>query len=286
VHLGQAHDVGVEAQPVLVRDGRGAGHDARCGDVLVYAGPGRDHDVVADVDVADEPCLAADDDAPAEAGAARDAHLGHDDRILADDDVVGDLDEVIDLGPALDPGPAQGAPVDRGVGLDLDVVVDLDDPHLGDLAVLDAGIGEAEPVASHDDARMEDYAVSDEAAAIDRHVRVQDAVLAHGGALPEIDPGIEHGAPSDPGAPAHERPGVNRCPLCHGGPGVDEGIGAHPLEVPFFGVEERKQTGKGRVGVLHDDEVLPRPLDGGRHQDRRGGRRGDLLAVLRVGEER
>ena len=286
VHLRQSHDVGIEPQPLLMGNGRGTGHDARCGDVLVDAGPSRDHDVVADIDVPDEPCLAADDNALAEAGAARNAHLGHDDRVLTDDGVVGDLNEIVDLGPPLDPGLSQGAAVDRGVRLDLHVVVDLDDAHLGNFEVLGTGVGEPEPVASHDDARVEDHAAADEAAAVDRHVGIQDGILAHGGAGSEVDTGVQHGAPPDPGAPAHKCAGVNRCPLCHDGIGFNKGIGTDPLEVPLFGVEERKQPGERPVGVLHDDEVFPCPFDGGRHQDRRRGRRNDLLAVLRVGEKR
>ena len=94
-----------------------------------------DHGLRADVQVAGEAGLSADDHVVTQSCAAGDAHLGGDQAVFANHDIVGDLDEVVDFGSFTNAGFAKARAVDRGVGANFHIVLDDGPANLRDFFV-------------------------------------------------------------------------------------------------------------------------------------------------------
>src|SRR5690606_6646019 len=114
----QREDAGVEAGPA-----NGAGDQAH----------GRNRDVVADFEMAEDARAAADPAATPDARAAGDADAAGDCAALAQLHVVRDLDEVVELAAVADDRVVERAAIDGAVRADLDIVADHDAAELGNL---------------------------------------------------------------------------------------------------------------------------------------------------------
>ena len=111
--------------------------------------------------------------------------------------VVSDLHQVVDLGAVPDARAVGGGAVDGGVGADLDVVADHHVAHLRHLVIAAAVEREAEAVAADHHPRMHDAALADLALVAQDHMREEEGVVAHRGALAHVAPRHQHHAGSD-----------------------------------------------------------------------------------------
>jgi len=241
--------------------------------------------MVTDADMAHNARLAADDDAPADAGAPRDAYLCHDYRVLAHYYIMGDLHEIVYFDAFLNPGPAQSRPVDGGIGADLHVVVDLDDADLEYLTVFLPGDGKSEPVAADHDPGMEDDAPAYKAALIDRDVGIKYRIRAYGCIVPDHDTGMENGPGVYSGPGAYIDLGVDRRFRIHFRAGGDKCLGMNPRRRQWASVEQLQGQTEGRIGIGNDEEVFPGAFETCPHQYRPGAGSENLLLVFRVGQK-
>src|SRR5947209_7959604 len=138
--------------------------------------------------------LSGHDDVVSELGRAGDAGLRYQQAMLAEAYVVADLHEVVDLRPLADHRLAEGRAVDRRAGTDLDVVFDPHDADLGDLVMTAAVRCEAVAVGADHGTAVDDAAVADLRAVVDRDLRIDDAVAADRGAGLDRDVRIDHRA--------------------------------------------------------------------------------------------
>src|SRR5262245_45727574 len=214
-HLRKSGLGGPDPMVLENRPGIGAGDFCAGGNVGNHAGLCADDDAVADRDVIANPHLSTQDDAPPDAARSRDAGLGRDHGVLADLDVVGHHDEVVDLHAAPNDGGTQGATIDGGVGADLDVVFDDHGPHLRNLTMGRAVPSVAEAVRAQHDAGMDDHATADPHAVAHHDSRVDDRVLADLGSGAHRDEGMhvhtraDHGPRPDHGERADRRRGMD-----------------------------------------------------------------------------
>src|SRR5581483_12332699 len=125
-----------------------------------------------------EPGLSRGDDVIAELGRSRDADLRNDDAVLSDAHVVSDLHEVIDLRSLSDHRFAERSAIDARVRADLDVVFDAHDADLRNLAMTAAHLDESEAIGADDHAAMQDASLADSGAVVNRHVRINERVVA------------------------------------------------------------------------------------------------------------
>ena len=176
-----------------------------------------DHGVVVNGEMAGNAHLPGQQHVLLQNGAARQTGLRADDVVLAHHAGVADLHQAVDLRAALHARFAHGGAVHRGERLDLDVVLDHRHAGLHDLEVRAvARFGEAEAVAAHHDAVLQDHAVADAAefahhgvrvgaeivadlrAFVDHHVRMQHGVAADGDVFADHGEGADGGAFADP----------------------------------------------------------------------------------------
>ena len=145
---------------------------------LPYAALRADHCPVVNLDVADDPCLAANDNAGAYSDTPGDSDLRDDDGMFADHHVVRDLHEVINLDALLNPGAAKTRAVDRGIGANLDVIIDLHDANLRHLLVPGRGHFESKTIRADNGATVNDDAIADFASLANRDVWVNETPCA------------------------------------------------------------------------------------------------------------
>ena len=119
------------------------------------------------------------------------------DAVAADDHVVPDLHEVVDLGAFADPGAPEARAVDGGARADLHVVVDLHDAGLPHLAMASLFKLVAEAIRADDDAGVQDDALAEAAAEVDRGVGEELRVPADADLRPDVAPGADLDAIGD-----------------------------------------------------------------------------------------
>ncbi len=179
-------------------------------DVVHHAGLGGDRDAVADLQVAGQSDLPAENHVVAQLGAPGDADLRDDDAMLTHGHVVRDLDEVIYLGAFADDGRPERAAINRHIRAQLHVVADDHAADLGHLAV-DAVIEHvAEAIRADDRAGVDAHPVADLGVGIERDVGEEVDVLAEQAVGADRVEALQHRARAQS---APSRPGCNtaRC---------------------------------------------------------------------------
>src|SRR5258705_104904 len=152
--------------------------------------------------MAEDACRAADRAVPADTRAARNGGTPGHRRMGADAHVMADLDLVVQLDAVLDHRVVERAAVDRRVGSDLDIVAYKGTTRLRDLDPASRIARHAETVGADHHAGMNQCALADNAAGIDRDRGPQAAVLADLRVLADRAIGIDHGALAKPRSPA------------------------------------------------------------------------------------
>src|SRR5206468_6658262 len=160
------------------RVGRNVGDHSR-----LYEQPGAtpDREVIRDAR------LSRDDHVVLHLAAPRNTGLRHDEAAGADPHVMGDVHEIVDLRARSDHGVVHTAAVDARVRADLDVVPDQAPADVRDLAVRLAALpGDvAEPIAPQHRAGVDDHALAQGRARVERDARVELRVLADRHAVAE-----------------------------------------------------------------------------------------------------
>ncbi len=165
-----------------------------------------DAGVLSEANLAAEHNIFLDDDAAGKTGLRGD----HD--ILSDLAVVADVDQVVDLGAASDARDFKGAAVNGRVRANLDVIADFEAPLLGKFFVMSGRLvaDVAEAVAAQHRSGVNDHAVAESRAGVDRDIGIQLAIAAN------TDARTNHCAGADPSLIADCSAFADHDPLRHG----------------------------------------------------------------------
>src|ERR1035437_3204908 len=245
-----------------------------------------DDDAIGDVEVSHDTGGTADHAVLSYARAASDSGAACDRSMRADAHVVPDLDQIVQLDPVLDDSVIQRTPVDASIGADFNVVADHHPAYLRDLAPGVIVLRNAEAVGANHRAGVHQRALAQAATRIDGHAGVQAA----GGA--DLDPIAEVTARPDHHAPAQLDPAADIRPGTDTGAGRDRGAAfddralVHPGRGCLRRVEQRRDLGEIKVGIIANDaRQLGKAAIGSAQNDCASAGTGELLAVFSVGEK-
>nr|GEU28237.1 hypothetical protein [Tanacetum cinerariifolium] len=307
----QQQRVAMRQRAHLVADGRQVAHDGRrlfpvgvlgmrvvTRVVARFGERARDHGgradvrVVRDVDMSIDHGGAAERAVFAHRGAAGHAHAAGHGRVRADVAVVGDLDQVVELDAVLDHGVGQRAAVHGGVGADVHIVAHHHAARLRDAHIHALVVGKAETVGADHGARVDDAALADDAARVERHVGKKVRAVAHLGVAADVAAGVDHRMLADRGARFDHHLGTDMGGCRHGGAVVHERGRMHAgrRHVGRQRLEVLRRTGKIHIGV-GDDDARARVAGGdelvvGAGDDQRCGLAGQRLgAQLAIAEK-
>ena len=114
---------------------------------------------------------------------------------------------------------------------------------------------------------MEDHAPADQAPPVDRHIGIEDGILANDGVMVDANPGIEDDAPLHFRPVAHINAGVQGCLFGNIRVMLHKRVRAASRERCLFGMKEGQRPAEGHIGVVDDQQVFPRAFHAGRHKD-------------------
>src|SRR5438876_1786191 len=176
-----------------------------------HASLASEHHAFPDVCMLAHAHLASDNDLVLDYDAAGKSCLGRNDDVLADLAVVADVNEIVYLCAAANTSSLKRAAVYGCVGPDFDVVFDYQLSDLGELFVpSSSGIADvSEAVAAENRAGVDDHAIANASAGINRDIGMNCAVIADCGSLADDASGADPGAAADNSVFVHDRASVN-----------------------------------------------------------------------------
>jgi len=190
-HLGQMLlEHGVRSARLVCVDGRCSQHGFAVRDAVDDSGLGSDRHVVADGDVTDDAHLSADDAVVPQGRRAGDPDLSDEKAMRADLRAMSDGYEIAQLAAPADDRIVERASLDAATASDLDVVLDHKASDLRYLVMHSLVRGVAESIDADRRVRIDDDALADAAAFVNRGVRIDNAVVADFDPFPDIDAGV------------------------------------------------------------------------------------------------
>ncbi len=206
--------------------------------------------------------------------------------MIADLHVVRDHDLVVQLHTVADQRIGQCSTVDGGVRADLDVVADGHPADLGDLLPDALLVGETEAFATDHRARLDAHPRADSDIVVERDPRRQPAAFADHATGADHAMRADTDASADAGAALDHRIGADAGARIDLGVRRDDGAGMDTGGRLRLAVEQVRQAGIGQVGVGHYQRGTGEPVGvRSRQQDGAGTAFGQVLAILRVGQE-
>lgn len=196
--LREARDHRLGLQPGFMRHDRSAGDDLIRLEVPIHSCPGRNHDLIPDVDVVGKTGLSSDHHVTTDRGASGDPDLRDDNGVLADRDVVRDLDEIVDFRAVFDDCVAESRAIDRHIGAQLNVILNDHTAKLRNFVMRALVLYVAEAVTADDRPAMNGHTGADPAPFANDHVGIEYRVITDCRIISHKDSGIESDERADP----------------------------------------------------------------------------------------